>query len=613
MSSGKKYTLFSALSIAFKVYPMYIMVFILIVICNGLFDPLNVVVMQQFIDRVLDLVQKQGNLASMIPLLATIVILQMYRHFHPTFEYFVGMRFQQKVKEYFMSILLDKMARLDYQHIENKETYDLIHRVKQGAETKVKESLDHLAKIAAGVIGILGVFAIIWQAGWWISIAILCVIMVTTYFAYRCGTRKFVESVVSSEIERRVDYYESLFSDRSVALELKLFGAAEFVKKRFRQMADEEVQLFLAMEMRNKPNIWIVLRLIGNLLLLFTYIILLYPLANQTVTIGFYLATVSAMTKLVGFITDTAPESLEYLFVSHRYWREVGDFFALAEQDQHCAHDWRAPDHFRQIKFDNVYFRYPGADHYTLQGVSFTIERGKHYAIVGKNGAGKSTIIKLLTGLYRVDQGEITIDGVNIDLFPMQELARFFSVVFQDFGKYNISIMDHIQLPQTSAAPDLTRIHSIADQLGFHETVCRMPQGYDTLLGKLTEEGIDLSGGEWQKVALCRAIYADTSVRILDEPTAALDPEAESRLYQLFADSLSRESSTILISHRLGSTKLADEIILIDNGVVREQGTHHELMKQGGLYRKMFDVQKAWYGQRNQWGREGEDEYAENA
>lgn len=594
MDSYEKHNLLSVFRVSFKVYPIYLVLFLITTILNGLYGPINLLVMQKFIDSILDLVEKNADFTPLVPLLAIIVVLQIYRHFNSSIEYFLGTKFNQKIKKHFLSMILNKISRLEYHHIENKDTYDLIHRVRKGAEENIKTSLEHLSKIISGIIRVIGLFIIVWYAGWWISLSLLLVIIFTTIVAYKSGTRKFKHSVAFSELERRIEYYEELFRDRSIKPEIKLFKSYVYIKKLFVNSFKEDIKVFFALELRNKTNTWILLRFIGLFLHFATYIILLFPLSSNVITIGFYIATNNTVSKLVAFISETVPESLQYLFESRLYWKGVNRFFKLSEKDKEVSLDKKLLS-FKKIKFDNVYFKYPKSNHYILKGVSFTIDKGRHYAIVGKNGAGKSTIIKLLTGLYKVDKGEITIDGININNFNSKELCRFFSVVFQDFGKYKVSVMDNILLSELDSDRDMRRINSIADKIGFAYTVEKMTKGYDTVLGKLTEEGIDISGGEWQKLALFRLIYSNASVSILDEPTAALDPEAESRLYKLFEDSLTEDSSTILISHRLGSTKLADEIILIDEGIVKEKGSHDDLMKWKGIYKRMFDSQREWY------------------
>lgn len=259
----------------------------------------------------------------------------------------------------------------------------------------------------------------------------------------------------------------------------------------------------------------------------------------------------------------------------------------------------------KELEFRHVTFRYPGADVYILKDLSLKLENGKHYAVVGENGAGKTTLIKLLTGLYREYEGEILYNGVEMRTFPRKEWFRIFSCVFQDFARYYLSVEENICLGMgemdfwekedpAGKAERISRMEAAANQLDIHEALSGLKYGYETRLGKLDEESVDLSGGQWQRVAMARALMNDAPLLLLDEPTAALDPISESRLYEEFGQ-ISRNRTTIFISHRLGSIKLSDHIFLLKEGCVREQGSHEELMALHGIYAHMYETQQSWY------------------
>ena len=221
------------------------------------------------------------------------------------------------------------------------------------------------------------------------------------------------------------------------------------------------------------------------------------------------------------------------------------------------------------------------------------IEAGRHYAFVGANGAGKSTIAKLLTGLYQDYEGRILINGRDLREYTAAQLKAFYSVVYQDFARYSISIWDNIAIGCVGGA-DEEAIDNAITALKLDSVMEGLEDGKDTLLGKLAQEGKDFSGGEWQRIALARCFVSEAPIRVLDEPTAALDPIAESNLYSEFAK-LCEGRTTLFFSHRLGSVKLADYIYVIDNGHVEEQGTHNELMAAKQLYYTMYDSQRRWY------------------
>jgi ATP-binding cassette subfamily B protein len=259
------------------------------------------------------------------------------------------------------------------------------------------------------------------------------------------------------------------------------------------------------------------------------------------------------------------------------------------------------------LEFCHVTFRYPGADADILKDFSMKLENGRHYAVVGENGAGKTTLVKLLTGLYREYEGEILYNGMEMRTFSREEWFRIFSCVFQDFARYYLSVEENICLgmggmdfeeheDSQRKEKRIARMEGAAKQMDIHESISGLKHGYETRLGKLDEDSVDLSGGQWQRVAMARALMNDAPLLLLDEPTAALDPISESRLYEEFGE-ISKNRTTIFISHRLGSIKLSDHIFLLKDGCVKEQGSHEELMALHGIYANMYETQQSWYNE----------------
>jgi ABC-type multidrug transport system fused ATPase/permease subunit len=247
-----------------------------------------------------------------------------------------------------------------------------------------------------------------------------------------------------------------------------------------------------------------------------------------------------------------------------------------------------------EIEFKNVSFKYHGADDYTIENLSFKIAKGEKIAIVGVNGAGKTTLIKLMCGLYHPEKGEITVDGKNIQEYNRDEYYSLFSAVFQDIYLMPVSIARNIAL-QDEALTDKNKIDKVLELGGLSDKVKSLANGADTLLIKsFAEEAIELSGGEKQKLALARALYKEGKIIILDEPTAALDPIAESEMYQKY-DELTSGRTAVYISHRLASTRFCDRILFLENGRILEDGTHDALMQTGGKYSEMYEIQSHYY------------------
>ena len=246
------------------------------------------------------------------------------------------------------------------------------------------------------------------------------------------------------------------------------------------------------------------------------------------------------------------------------------------------------------LEFSNVSFRYPGSNAFVLGDLSFALQPGQTVALVGENGAGKTTLVKLLARLYDPIEGAILLDGIDLRECDPVDLRREMGVIFQDFMRYDLSVRDNVGFGQVELIGDQQRLEQAADKGGALSLIQSLPQGFDTMLGKTFDEGVDLSGGEWQKIALSRAFMRDARILILDEPTTSLDAMAEYEVYKRFAE-LSEGKTTILISHRFSTVRMADRILVLKEGRLIEQGTHVELMALGGHYSTMFNMQAERY------------------
>jgi ATP-binding cassette subfamily B protein len=244
--------------------------------------------------------------------------------------------------------------------------------------------------------------------------------------------------------------------------------------------------------------------------------------------------------------------------------------------------------------FENVGFRYPGAERWAVRGLTFKLRAGEILALVGENGAGKTTVVKLLARLYDPDEGRILLDGHDLREYDPFALRANVGVIFQDFVRYHFTAADNIAIGRIEARDDRARIVAAAERSLADEVIGKLPLGYDQVIGKRFRTGVDLSGGEWQKVAIARAYMRDAQLLILDEPTAALDARAEFEVFERFRE-LSRGKTVVLISHRFSSVRMADRIVVLVDGAVEAMGTHAELLEQHGRYAELFELQAAGY------------------
>jgi len=246
------------------------------------------------------------------------------------------------------------------------------------------------------------------------------------------------------------------------------------------------------------------------------------------------------------------------------------------------------------IRFENVSFRYPESDRWVVRHLSFTLKAGEVLALVGENGAGKTTIVKLLARLYDPTEGRILLDGQDLRDYDLLQLRAHIGVIFQDFVRFHFTAGENIAMGRVVAAADQARVEAAAERSLADQVVARLPKGFDQPLGKRFDDGVELSGGEWQKIAIARAYMRDADILILDEPTAALDARAEYEVFKRFRD-LSQGKTAIIISHRFSTVRMADRIVVLDAGEIIEAGSHAELVAAGGRYAELFELQAAGY------------------
>ena len=244
--------------------------------------------------------------------------------------------------------------------------------------------------------------------------------------------------------------------------------------------------------------------------------------------------------------------------------------------------------------FENVGFRYEGNERWAVRGLSFELHAGEVLALVGENGAGKTTLVKLLARLYDPDEGRILLDGLDLKDYDLDDLRANIGVIFQDFVRYHLTAAENIGVGQIDAMDDRARIEQAARKGMADEVIDDLPRGYEQVIGRRFKDGVDLSGGQWQKIAIARAYMRDAQVMILDEPTAALDARSEYEVFQRFKE-LSDDKTAILISHRFSSVRMADRILVLAGGKVEASGTHDQLMAEGGRYAELFELQAAGY------------------
>jgi ATP-binding cassette subfamily B protein len=392
---------------------------------------------------------------------------------------------------------------------------------------------------------------------------------------------------------RELDYVRQTAASVDTAKEVKIFGLNGFLIDRYIRLADDfyAANRKLAIRRARWGGLFTAIGTIGYYLA-YAYI------AWRTLTGEFSVGDLTFLagsfrrlrTLLEGLLTSFSTTAGQALYLN-----DLFSFFQVEPEILSPDNPRPFPQPIREgFVFDDVGFRYPDAERWAVRHLSFELHAGEVLALVGENGAGKTTLVKLLTRLYDPDEGRILLDGHDLREYDLEALRGNMGVIFQDFVRYNLSAGDNIAVGKIAARGDRARIERAAMRSQADEVINRLPAGYQQMIGKRFNNGVELSGGEWQKIAIARAYMREAAVLVLDEPTAALDARSEFEVFKRFKE-LSSGKTAVLISHRFSSVRMADRILVLADGIVESAGTHDELMKQSGRYSELFELQAAGY------------------
>lgn len=489
--------------------------------------------------------------------------------------------------------LLEKISNLKYFYIEDNDSQNLITRVKNGLAGKIQTGFSAVWSMFNLAVRVIGVIGIILTGAAWSACLLVLFLIILSMVSAKAGKANYSAEKDVTEKSRKVGIISNILTSREALDERYIFSYTDHMQKVWRGLFEDSLKYKFKIEKK-----WFIrMKAAGVLITLLSVLIfisLLLPAARGQISPGLFIALINAVLTIIQDATWNFTSLVDSLAQVHEFLKDYRLFCELEdEKSEKEGEGLPSGFEFKTLVFDDVTFSYPGRGETVLSNLSFSIEKGKKYAFVGTNGSGKTTIVKLILGLYDNYSGKIFVNGTDIKSISKKDRKQIFSVVFQDFLRYQISIKDNIQLGSDKVLSD-EKIYQIAEECGLGEKVRSMEDGIETELGKIGKDGVDVSGGEWQKLAIGRSMAADTPVCILDEPAASLDPVSESELYHKIL-SVSKDRTVILISHRLASTTLADMIFVLEQGNIREAGSCEELLGRRGLYYRMFEGQRKWY------------------
>lgn len=562
---------------------------------QGIAPVMAIVFTTEFVNLALDAFNK-GIINKKIYLdIAIILILYGYDLMLPVLHQFVFERSTLNLKKSYRILLLEKCAKIEYQYIENSNSWDSLFLVLEKPEATILENFNAFCQLAAILTSVSGIMLVIVVQIWWIPIVIVSCCAPVFYFSVKSGKANYKAKCDTAQLNRKADYYSEVLSSREYVDERSIFSYTSKINQEYREAYLKSIHMQSSTKFR-----WFIRTKLGGvftaLASLVIILVLLNPAVNGVISIGMFISLVNAVLSLTWKLSWELSSVIDTMVSGIEYVKELQRFMCLNESIVALEYP-EIQSKIETIEFKNVSFTYPDTDIQILNNVSFLLEYGKHYAFVGANGAGKSSVIKLLTGLYRNYSGEIMLNKKELRDYSLAELKGFFSTVYQDFSKHEFTLKENIligNLSLRSSDEDNKLINNALIITEMDKFVETLPHKIDTNLGKIHENGVDISDGQWQRLAMARAIISSAPVRILDEPTASLDPISENKIYELFSK-ISHSALTIFISHRLASTKIADEILVFENGTITEKGSFEDLLAQKGLYWKMFEEQRSWY------------------
>src|SRR3984893_4952180 len=497
-----------------------------------------------------------------------------------------------KYSRHISTKIMEHASRLDLTSFEDPLFYDRMERARvQGTDRIVL--IQATGQLIQQLVTTVSLAAGILFFSPWILIALVaCVVpafLGETHFAFMGYSLNFRQTPAKREME----YLRVLGGSKESAKELKLFGLAPFLVGRYAKLSNELHAQTVGLAKR-KLIVGGLLSLLGTVGYYGSYAFVIYETVVGTLTIGalYFLtgAIAGASTNIQAVFATFSTIADQALFVT-----DLLDFFAMKPTVSSKPHALPVPRPIQEgFEFRNVSFTYSGHTRQVLSDVSFRLQRGERLALVGENGQGKTTIVKLLTRLYDPTAGQILLDGVDLREYDLEDLWKETGVIFQDFMRYDVTASENIAMGKIEEKENIFLIRAAARKSLAEQVIRKLPKGYEQILGRRFEGGVDISGGEWQKMALARAYLRDAQVLILDEPTAALDARSEHEVFLRFAE-LTQGKMALLISHRFSTVKMADRILVLENGQIAEQGHHDQLLLNRGRYAEMFELQAASY------------------
>jgi len=497
------------------------------------------------------------------------------------------------VADYMQRIVQAKSIDMDLAYYENSQYYDQLHRAQREAPMRPVRITQGLTQIARYSLTLLGVLSVLLTFHWGVVVAVFCASVPIVYYRLQHAEAIHTLHREKTKSERLSNYFNQVITTAENAKEVRVFGFGLLMASRFgelRQRIRASLRLISARGYRKQffTESAAALAAYGSLVLI------VRAALHQSITLGELVMYFGAFQVALGSLRPTLAGFAE-LYENNLFLSVLYEFLELSKSVPDPAQPKPMPRPWRSgLRVEQLSFRYPGTEQLVLENIEMTIRPGEIVALVGRNGSGKTTLTKLLCRLYDPSAGRITIEGIDLREFKAEDLRREIGVIYQDFGRYHLTARENIMLGRPELSPDDPAIAAAAKWAGIHDDLMRLPQDYDTVMSRTFADGEEFSLGQWQKLALARALIRDSQLVMLDEPTSSLDAAAEFEFFEKFR-TLVRGRSALIISHRFSTVRLADRIYVLDGGRLTEQGSHEDLLDLNGLYAHLYRNQASYY------------------
>lgn len=585
------------LKLVWEAVPLWLLLSITLTLANALVPVAQLYISKLIVDQVVSLVQGGADAVTFPSSLIGLVVagfgLTLMGSFLQQGSNYVARVVEDQFLLHANIRLLQQAMRLDLAHYESPEFHDILNRAQQSGSQYPMRVVRLLTSLLGQLTRFGGLLTLLLRFSPWVMLLLVLSTLPTFGIGVRYSHRRFWMNRRQTPSRRLADYFGEVLTEAKYVKEVRLFNLGNYLVQQYRHIRDEFNQE--SRQLAGRQSIaQFGIEVVSNTGFYGAYALVLRQALRGTVTIGDLTLYVGAFQQAQSAIAAML-NSIALIYEYNLYVSQYFEFLDLRP----AVFSPRTPLAFPQpiqqgLVLKDVWFTYPGANKPTIRNVSLTVQPGECIALVGLNGSGKTTLLKLISRLYDIDRGQISIDGTTLSDFELDDLRQSIGVLFQDFARYALNVDDNIGFGNLEHRTHESLIHQAAQDAGATEIIDGLEQGYKTVLGKMFSGGVDLSGGQWQKIGLARAFMSDAQILILDEPTAAVDAIAEHDLFQRFRQ-LTQGKMTFLVSHRFSTVRMADRIVVLEQGQVVEVGSHDELMHSRGLYQKMFDLQASSY------------------